>query len=105
MRALIFMILFLLYGLVCNLKNNHGRLYLQVLIFLVLKMIFNMKVCIFAAIECKLRRVPEEKGVINQMLFPIVDLRKTKYIYLIVIVALFILLKNIDNIIKIPVKN
>ena len=96
----IFMILYLLFGLF----GNINPFYLQVLLFLTLKIIFNLRICMCAAIECKIRNISKEESIINQILHSIIDLREEKcFAVLIILTSLYILYQNCYNILCIAV--
>jgi len=72
----IFIILGFLYKFIDNFIPPN---YIVLVIFLTSKMIFNYKKCTFSYLECKLRKVKREDGLLASLLDYIVDLRNTKY--------------------------
>ena len=62
------------------------------IVFFMLKMLFNYKKCTISYLECKLRHVKREDGYLASLLDHIVDLRNTKYKNLLYIISLAIMM-------------
>ena len=54
--------------------------YLMLTLYLGFKWIFNYRKCTLSYLECKLRGVPREKGILNRFLDELVDLREERWI-------------------------
>ena len=84
--------LYLLIGILSIfLKKQLDRTYIIILIFMLLKLITNYRLCTVSYIECKLRNVKHEDGYLNQVLDPIIDLRFTNHYYIILLLSIVIL--------------
>ena len=70
---LIFIYLFLIYGLI-NIKDLNN-IYVCLVLFISLKIFFNYRRCTLSYLECKLRNVKKEEGYLNNFLNEIIDLR------------------------------
>jgi hypothetical protein len=96
--------LFLFLGLILiNNDINIPRTYIGLLLFFLIKLLFNYRKCTISYIECKLRKVKKEQGYLNRFLDSIIDLRYTPHIYVmyfisaIIIYYYFIVRKNNIN--------
>ena len=94
--------LYLLIGILSIfLKKQLQRPYIIILIFMLLKMITNYRLCTISYLECKIRNVKHSDGYLNQVLDPIIDLRFTKHYYIILLLSFIILYYDLivfDNI-------
>jgi hypothetical protein len=52
--------------------------YVFLVVFFILKMLFNYRKCTFSYLECKLRKVKREDGYLASFLDHVVDLRNSK---------------------------
>ena len=66
--------------------------YIVLAAFCTFKMIFNYKKCTFSSIECKMRKVKREEGLLASFLDHVVDLRTSKYKVLLYILSFFFLI-------------
>jgi hypothetical protein len=84
--------LFLLIGIIHILLNKKlNEYYIGILVFFLVKMIFNYRKCTISYIECKLRNVKKDKGYINNFMNDIIDFREKDesvflYIYAFIII-------------------
>ena len=84
--------LFLLIGIIYILLNKKlNESYISILVFFLVKMLFNYRKCTISYIECKLRNVKKDKGYINNFVNQIIDIRETDesifvYIYAFIII-------------------
>jgi hypothetical protein len=84
--------LFLFLGLILiNNDINIPRTYIGLLLFFLIKLLFNYRKCTISYIECKLRKVKKEQGYLNRFLDSIIDLRYTPHIYVIYFLSAIIL--------------
>ena len=97
--------LFLFLGLILiNNDSTIPKVYMVILLFFLIKMLFNYRKCTISYIECKLRKVKKEQGYLNRFLDSIIDLRYTPHIYVmyfisaIILYYYFIVKKNTINI-------
>ena len=85
----------------CFIKNEGiNNFAIGLILYFLFKWITNYRKCTMSYIECKLRGVKKEKGIIYNLLEPLFDINKSKYyylIYLIFIIFLFINIININN--------
>jgi hypothetical protein len=89
--------LFLLIGIIHILLNKKlNEYYMSILIFFLVKMIFNYRKCTISYIECKLRNVKKESGYINNFVNQIIDTRETNKIIFIYIYAFIIIYFNFN---------
>ena len=69
--------LFLLIGIIHILLNKKlNEYYIGILVFFLIKMVFNYRKCTVSYIECKLRNVKKENGYINKFMNDIIDFRE-----------------------------
>jgi hypothetical protein len=61
------------------LNKNLPRWYTGLVIFLLIKTIFNYNKCTFSYLECKLRNVKKEEGYIYNFLSNLINLRNTDH--------------------------
>lgn len=88
---------FILIGCLYTIKEKRiPERYALILAFCTFKIIANYRKCTFSKLECKLRKVKREDGVLSSFLNRVVDLRYSKYIYILYIIA-FILLLHTEN--------
>ena len=88
---------FILIGCLYTIKEKRiPERYALILAFCTFKIIANYRKCTFSKLECKLRKVKREDGVLSSFLNRVVDLRYSKYIYFLYIIA-FILLLHTEN--------
>jgi hypothetical protein len=88
---------FILIGLLYTIKEKRiPEKYALILAFCTFKIIANYRKCTFSKLECKLRKVKREDGLLSSFLDRVVDLRYSKYIYILYIIA-FILLLHTEN--------
>ena len=74
---LFFVYIYLFIGMLyLKIESRLPRVYIGLLLFFVLKMIFDYNKCTFSYIECKARGVKKEQGLIYEFTQNIVDLRK-----------------------------
>ena len=67
------------------------RSYIPILIFFTFKWVFNYRRCTFSYIECVLRNVKKENGVLYNLLENSVDLRYSRHILIYYILSAIIL--------------
>ena len=69
--------LFLLIGIIHILLNKKlNEYYIGILVFFLIKMVFNYRKFTVSYIECKLRNVKKEDGYINKFMNDIIDFRE-----------------------------
>ena len=102
---LLIVYLFLFIGLILiNNDINIPRTYIGLLLFFLIKLLFNYRKCTISYIECKLRNVKKEQGYLNSFMDSIIDLRYTSHVYIIYFISsiilyyYFIVKKNTINI-------
>ena len=88
---LIYLYIFLGFYLMGRGDHNYGDLYILIMCFMSFKIVTNYRACSVAYAECKIRRVKRTESYVNKFLDPIVDVRYTNHIYLIVPLTMFIL--------------
>jgi len=89
---LLIVYLFLFLGLfLLNNDSTIPKVYMVILLFFLIKMLFNYRKCTISYIECKLRKVKKEQGYLNRFLDSIIDLRYTPHIYVIYFLSAIIL--------------
>jgi hypothetical protein len=66
--------------------------YLLIIMLCLFKMIYNYRKCTFSYLECKIRGVNREDGILNSLLEHIVNLRNSKYKYILYTIAAILLL-------------
>ena len=92
MILIILIYLYLLYGFYqIYHKQEITTLYIAILTFMTFKIIADYRVCTIAYAECKLRKVERHESYINMVLDPMIDVRYTKQVYLIVGMSLIIM--------------
>ena len=92
MLHLFFLYSYLLIGIVMMLLHKELPLiYLFCLAFCSFKVITNYRVCSVAYFECKLRDIKRNESYMNKFLDPIVDLRYTDHIYILLPIVYLIL--------------
>ena len=74
-----------------NKYPNYEDVYILCLVFTSFKVITNYRTCSIAYAECKLRKVKRDKSYVNNFLDPIVDVRYSNHIYIVLPLTLFIL--------------
>ena len=57
------------------LKEPPPGVYVVILVFFLVKAVFDVRKCTVSYVECKLRGVPKEEGYVNSFLDGIVDIR------------------------------
>ena len=73
--------------------------YMQLLIFFTIKILIDYRKCTISYLECKIRKVPKEKGYINYFINTIADLKYHKdFGILLFIVCIFIIYDLIKRI-------
>jgi hypothetical protein len=73
---LLIVYLFLFLGLILiNNDSTIPRPYIGIIIFFLIKLLFNYRKCTISYIECKLRKVKKEEGYLNSFIDSILDLR------------------------------
>ena len=89
---LIIIYLFLFIGIITILLNKKiNKIYIFILVFLLLKTIFNYRKCTMSYIECKVRDVKKENGYINNLLNQIINIRDKDEIVFIYIYSFLII--------------
>ena len=89
---LIIIYLFLFIGIITILLNKKiNKIYIFILVFLLLKTIFNYRKCTMSYIECKVRDVKKENGYINNFLSQIINIRDKDEIIFIYIYSFLII--------------
>ena len=94
MLHLLFVYIYLIFGIYKILNQPNFKkldVYLIVLCFITLKVITNYRICSVAYLECKLRKIKRNESYMNRFLDPIVDLRYTDHIYILLPIVYFIL--------------
>lgn len=71
--------------------TNYEDLYMLFLCFTTAKVITNYRACSVAYAECKLRGVKRENGFMNRFLDPIIDVRYSDHIYVVVPLTLMVM--------------
>jgi hypothetical protein len=88
----IIIIVFIIIGFLYKSVDNYiPKNYLVLVAFCTYKMLMNYKKCTFSYMECKLRRVKREDGLLASFLDYVVDLRDTKYRNILYILSFFFL--------------
>ena len=96
-KFIYFIYLFLLIGIFFILLNKKlNSYYMGILIFFLVKMIFNYRKCTISYIECKLRNVKKDHGYINNFVNQIIDTRETNSCIFIYIYAFIIIYFNFN---------
>jgi len=89
----IIIIIYLLIGFLYLFKDRIiPQRYIVFIVFFTFKLIFNYRKCTFSYLECKIRNIKKEDGLLYSLMEHIVNLRNTNYktcLYL--ISALFIM--------------
>jgi len=100
---LLLVYLFLFLGLfLINNESTIPKLYTGILLFFLIKIVFNIRKCTISYIECKLRKVKKEEGYLNRFLESILNLRYTSHIYImyfltgIILYYYFVVIKRIN---------
>ena len=75
-------------------NKNINTISMTICFYFLFRWITNYRKCTISYIECKLRRVPKENGVIFNILEPLYDINKSDYRYLIYIFVFIIILIN-----------
>jgi hypothetical protein len=89
---LLIVYLFLFLGLfLLNNDSTIPKVYMVILLFFLIKMLFNYRKCTISYIECKLRKVKKEQGYLNSFLNSIIDLRYTPHVYIMYFLSAIIL--------------
>lgn len=89
---LLFLYLFLLRCIFIYYKyGNIPFIYIVLIVFVMIKMLFNYRICSLAYAECKIRNIPRDKSYVNKFLDPIVDVRYTNHIYPLFIISFVII--------------
>jgi len=85
---LLIVYLFLFLGLILiNNDSTIPRPYIGIIIFFLIKLLFNYRKCTISYIECKLRKVKKEEGYLNSFIDSILDLRYTPHVYIMYILS------------------
>lgn len=96
-KLIYFIFFYLLIGIIYILLNKKlNSYYMGILIFFLVKMIFNYRKCTISYIECKLRNVKKESGYINNFVNQIIDTRETNSSIFIYIYAFIIIYFNFN---------
>ena len=103
----IIIIVFAIIGCLYTIKDkNVPQQYTIIAAFCTFKMIFNYRKCTFSKLECKLRKVKREDGILSSFLDHVVDLRETKYKYVLyTLCAIFLVFTKNRNLINDNFKN
>jgi len=89
-----------------NKLPHYEDIYIIALCFITMKVITNYRTCSVAYAECKIRRAKRNESYVNQFLDPIIDVRYSDHIYIVVPLVMFVLyyyfitkgiLRNIHN--------
>ncbi len=80
-----------LYNMIYQTNIEYNNIYILILCFITLKVVTNYRICSIAYLECKVRKVKREDSYMNKFLDPIVDLRYTDHIYILLPTVYFIL--------------
>lgn len=92
---MIFAILLLLYFLITCFSNIFDSDFTCFLcIFFLVKWIINYRKCTVSYIECKLRGIKKEKGVVFNIMEDILDINKSNYKYLIYLFVILVFYFN-----------
>ena len=84
--------LFILIGFLYIWKERRiPEKYAVIVAFCTFKIITNYRKCTFSRLECKLRKVKKEDGVLASFLDRVVDLRYSKYKYFLYVVSAILL--------------
>ena len=87
---IVYLFLFLGLFLIFN-DSTIPKVYMVILLFFLIKMLFNYRKCTISYIECKLRKVKKEQGYLNSFLNSIIDLRYTPHVYIMYFLSAIIL--------------
>ena len=89
----IIIIVFIVIGLLYVWKESRiPEKYALLVAFCTFKIITNYRKCTISRLECKLRNVKREDGILASFLDRVVDIRYTKYKYLVYIISAFLLI-------------
>jgi hypothetical protein len=89
----IIVIIFIIIGLLYKFIDNYiPPNYIVLVGFCAFKMISNYKKCTFSYLECKMRKVKREEGLLASFLDHVVDLRTSKYKNLLYVLSGFFLI-------------
>ena len=89
----IIIIVFIIIGLLYKFIDNYiPPNYIVLIAFCTFKMVFNYKKCTFSYLECKMRKVKREDGLLASFLDHVVDLRTSKYSFLLYVLSCFFLI-------------
>ena len=92
MIPIILIYLYLLYGFYQIYHDQEiTTLYMTILTFMTFKIIADYRVCTIAYAECKIRNVERHESYINMLLDPMIDVRYSKQVYLIVGLSILIM--------------
>ena len=84
---------YLLFGIFLFRTNRfpeYEELYIFALCFASFKVVTNYRACSVAYAECKLRKVKRNKSYVNQFLDPIIDVRYSNHIFIVLPLTLMI---------------
>ena len=105
----IIIIVFMIIGVLYLVLDKHvPQNYAVICLFLMFKMLFNYKKCTISYLECKIRKVKREDGILGSLLDYIVDLRdhNIKYfLYLFGSIFVLLCIKEMVNLYRIKFKN
>ena len=88
---MIFAIILLLYFLISCFSNKFSNDSICFLcMFFLIKWITNYRKCTFSYIECKLRGVKKEEGIIYNIMEDIYDINKSDYRYCVYVFILYV---------------
>ena len=74
-----------------NKYPQYEELYICALCFTTFKVITNYRTCSVAYAECKLRKIKRDQSLVNKFLDPIVDVRYSNHLYIVVPLTMFVL--------------
>ena len=74
-----------------NKYPHYEELYIFALCFTTFKVITNYRTCSVAYAECKIRGIKRNESLVNKFLDPIVDVRYSKHLFIVVPLTMFML--------------
>lgn len=84
-------------GYLLRLLHPVPEWYLALSLYLGFKWIFDYRKCTLSYLECKLRGVPREGGLLNRFLDDLIDLREEPWIYVVYLLQMSVFLIAMQN--------
>lgn len=95
---MIYIIILILFLLLSCFKNLNPDVICFICIFFLVKWILDYRKCTVSYIECKLRGVKKEKGIVYNIMEEIYDINKSKYKYFVYIFVFCVFIVNYKKI-------